>query len=222
MIDKLFSFIAPHHCLKCGDTGPVLCTCCQNYILDEPYRKCIFCGMPTTNDNLCQHHNLPYQRAWCLAARQDEIKQLIDIYKFKGVKSGHRDLGGMLADSLPHLPQDTVVVPVPTAPKNIRIRGYDHMLLVARQFAVLRDLDMVPVLARQSNATQHFAKSAAERRKQAGGFFKAKTITDPNRPHLIIDDIFTTGSTVEAAANKLQESGVKEVWVAVIARQADN
>jgi predicted amidophosphoribosyltransferase len=108
---------------------------------------------------------------------------------------------------------------VPTAPKNVRFRGYDHMALVARALAKRRGWTVSTALRRRSNVTQHFAKTATERRRHAKDFFEVRGSVNIDQPHLVIDDIFTTGSTVEAAADCLKQAGATEVWVGVIARQ---
>ena len=114
-----------------------------------------------------------------------------------------------------------MVVPVPTAPTNIRKRGYDHMLLVARQFARRRGLRVERPLVRQANVTQHYARSAAERRKQAQQFFRARGVR-ADVPYLILDDIFTTGSTIKAAAQMLRAAGARDIRVGIIARQGND
>lgn len=183
--------------------------------------RCIVCGVPTYGSNgLCAGHHLPYDRAWCLSERTGVIKRFVDDYKFHGVKEGYVALASLLDTVLPSLPENTLVVPIPTTPANIRIRNYDHMLLIASKFARMRNLEIATPLLRRNNTTQHFAKSAKERQGQAEGFFEVKHPIDTQKPYLILDDIFTTGSTVKAAASKLKESGVSEVWLGVIAKQS--
>lgn len=219
MVEAILKQVAPHHCLGCGDIGSVLCRCCQNYINDEPFNACLVCGVSAGTSGLCNSHALPYSRAWCVSERKGTMLEVIDGYKFKGMRAACVDLAAILDSSLPEMPAETILCPVPTAPKNIRIRGYDHMLLVAKEFGKLRGLKLSKVLVRKSNATQHFAKTAKERRKQAEGFFEIKKQLITDVPYLILDDIFTTGSTVRAAASELRAHGAADVWVAVISKQ---
>lgn len=182
---------------------------------------CVVCHQSTVDDNLCQSHHLPYSRLWCVAGRKGALALALDAYKFQRSRFGHRVLAELLDDRLPELPPETVVVPVTTAPKNVRTRGYDHIELISQHFAKLRNLDMSKLLIRKSNATQHFAKNLAERRSQATEFFEFRGEADKKRPHLLIDDIFTTGSTIGAAAKCLVDAGASDIWVAIIARQSD-
>ena len=149
------------------------------------------------------------------------MARLIDDYKFHRVRAASGVLARFLDELLPEYDTSTVVVPVPTAPANIRKRGYDHMLLIARQFARRRGLRVERPLVRQTNVTQHYARSAAERRKQAQQFFRVRGAR-ADVPYLILDDIFTTGSTIKAAAQTLRDAGAKDIRVGIIARQGND
>ena len=149
------------------------------------------------------------------------VARLIDDYKFHRVRAVSSVLARLLDELLPEYDASTVVVPVPTAPTNIRKRGYDHILLVARQFARRRGLRVERPLVRQTNVTQHYARSAAERRKQAQWFFRASDVR-ADTSYLILDDIFTTGSTIKAAAQTLRAAGARDIRVGVIARHGNN
>ena len=219
MLDHTLALIAPHHCYGCGMIGSVLCECCKTDILDEQFLNCVVCGSPQVGDNLCRGHKKEYERLWCVAKRADVTERLIDAYKFHGVRAAYAACSRLLYERLPELPPATVIVPIPTAPRNLRIRGYDHMLLVARELGRLSGLQVTPLLRRRNNVTQHFAKTAAERKKQAQEFFEVRERLDGTPPYLLIDDIFTTGATLDAAARCLWEAGAEMVWAVVIARQ---
>lgn len=219
MIDSLIRILAPHHCHNCSILGDILCDCCKNYILDEPFSGCVICGLASVSDNICEKHQLPYQRLWCVARREGALGHIIDDFKFRRLREAHKALAELIDRRLPNLPQDVVVVAVPTAPKNIRIRGYDHMKLVAKALAKRRGWQLIEPIRRKSNQTQHFAKSAKQRRSQAKEFFEVRRQVNPEPTYLLIDDIFTTGATLKAATDCLKQAGAETIWTAVIARQ---
>jgi predicted amidophosphoribosyltransferase len=109
-------------------------------------------------------------------------------------------------------------VPIPTITPHIRERGYDHTLLVARFVAHKRKLPLTPLLSRQTNTMQRGA-SKSLRRKQAAHAFMLRGYIDPSLTYLLLDDIVTTGATLDAAAKMLKEAGAKHVWVAAVAYQ---
>ena len=220
-IDTLLSYIAPHYCYGCGATGSLLCRSCLEAMKRHHCQVCVICGQPCAGGNVCRRHALPYEALDCVLWRRGAVARLIDDYKFHRVRAASRVLARILDELLPEYEVSTVVVPVPTASANIRKRGYDHMLLVARQFARRRGLRVERPLVRQTNVTQHYARSAAERRKQAQQFFRARGAR-ADVPYLILDDIFTTGSTIAAAAQTLQVAGARDIRVGIIARHGND
>ena len=220
-IDTLLSYIAPHYCYGCGATGSLLCRSCLEAVKRHHCQVCVICGQPCASGNVCRRHALPYEALDCALWRRGAVARLIDDYKFHRVRAASGVLARILDELLPEYDASTVVVPVPTAPANIRKRGYDHMLLVARQFARRRGLRVERPLVRQTNVTQHYARSAAERRKQAQQFFRARS-AQADVPYLILDDIFTTGSTIAAAAQTLRAAGARDIRVGIVARHGND
>ena len=220
-IDTLLSYIAPHYCYGCGATGSLLCRACLEAVKRHHCQVCVICGQPCASGNVCRRHALPYEALDCALWRRGAVARLIDDYKFHRVRAASRVLARILDELLPEYDASTVVVPVPTAPANIRKRGYDHMLLIARQFARRRGLRVERPLVRQTNVTQHYARSAAERRKQAQQFFWARS-AQADVPYLILDDIFTTGSTIAAAAQTLRAAGARDIRVGIVARHGND
>lgn len=218
MFDWLLTLIAPHSCYGCGDLGQLLCQKCKNYITRQPLSGCLVCGASATR-GICRRHKLPYQRAYCVGRRQGVLKRLIDDYKFHRVQAAASVLAALFDATLPRFDQPVVLVPIPTAPRNTRRRGYDHMRLAARQLARRRGLPLRSLLYRRSNAVQHFAVNAAQRRRQAKEFFGLRGAVSPDATYILLDDIFTTGSTLREAANVLREAGATDIAIAVIARQ---
>jgi competence protein ComFC len=218
MLDKLLSFIAPHHCCGCDKIGSILCGNCKYYITSEENIVCIVCGRPTLRNWLCNTCRVPYQQVWVVGERTGILQRLIGLYKFERAKSAYKALGDLLLDVLPDLPSDTVIIPIPTVTGHVRERGYDHMLLIARYITRRRNLKFKQLLLRATNTKQR--QSSAEKRDiQAKQAFVLNGKIDVNTPYLLIDDVFTTGSTIKYASKILRDAGAKHVWVAIIARQ---
>jgi ComF family protein len=150
--------------------------------------------------------------------REGTLQRVIGLYKFGRAKAAHKILGDLLLETLPCLPPDTVVVPVPTVSSHIRERGYDHMLLIAKYVAQSRGLKCEQLLRRRTDTKQRQA-SAGQRDIQAKYAFEVRDIINASKPYLLIDDVITTGSTIKYASKALHDAGAEHVWVAVIARQ---
>lgn len=218
MIEKLASYLAPHYCYSCTKIGSVLCDNCKFYILDDMQELCINCQKPSFS-GICVKciKRVDYKRVWLVGKRQDALEGLINAYKFQRVKSAIHACVELLDSRLPILPENTIIVPVPTVAKHIRIRGYDHTAILAEQIAKRRNLNYSPILNRQHSLTQ-LGSDAKTRHAQAASAFRANE-TLHKKPHLLIDDVVTTGATLKYASKALKDAGANEVWAAILARQ---
>ena len=216
MVDKVLSIIAPHLCSGCGIIGSTFCDNCKYDIISEPFSDCIMCGK-TSNYGICEDHKLPFYQAWVVGVRSGPLQRLIGGFKFRNMKSAYIDLADLLHRRLPSLPLTVVVVPIPTSSKHIRERGYDHMSLIAREFARLRGLRMQSLLTKNNTLVQHHA-NREQRLRQASSAFSLKAKVESGTTYLIIDDVITTGATISEAARLFKNAGAY-VLIAVIARQ---
>lgn len=217
MFDKILQTIAPHHCYSCQNVGSVLCDSCIYNIVNETENLCIECRQPSVV-GICKNCHTPFTKAWVAGVRDDELARIIGDFKWARVYQAHVALGKILDESLPTLPRNTVVVPIPTIAHHKRIRGYDHAYLMAKYFAESRGLPLKHVLKRNNNSIQHTA-NRKERQCQAENAFVCSAELQANTPYLIVDDIITTGSTIKAATRVLKGADASEVWVAAVARQ---
>lgn len=216
MIDNMLAVVAPHLCSGCGKVGTTFCDRCKYDIKETAFSQCLLCGR-ASEAGICTSHGTAYSQAWIVGERQGGLQRLVGGYKFQNVKAAARSLAELLDERLLPLPADTVVVPIPTAPAHIRERGYDHMLLVARHFALLRDLTLSQIVGRNNMATQHHS-NRQDRIVQAQSAFRIVGEVS-SVPYLLLDDVVTTGSTIAEASRVLKEAGAQTVWVGAIARQ---
>lgn len=219
MLDKLLDWFIPHICSSCGEVGSLLCASCEYDIVDQSFLQCIVCLKPSYADNLCRacQKKLPFQEAYVVSWRDGPLKALIDAYKFERAKAAAEVLSSLLDKSLPVLPEDTIVCYIPTVPSHIRQRGFDHMRVVAQLLAKRRDLELYSPLKRSSSTIQH-GSSRAQRLEQAKTAFSLQGAV-PNRPVVLLDDIYTTGATVTEAAKLIRRETDQTIILAIIARQ---
>ena len=190
----------------------------MNDIINEPFSWCIFCHIPTSRHALCGGcaRQSGVEAAWCVGERREGLKRALDAYKFERVRSAAATFATLLDDTLPVLEGDWVVTAVPTAASHVRARGYDHAELIARMVAKRRGLPYQALLARRGDQTQHFAKGRKQRHAIAHQAFSAH---GKATKVLLIDDIVTTGATIQAVTEVLRSNGTEHIAVAVISRQ---
>ncbi len=217
MIDKLLGIVAPHHCYSCGISGSILCSSCKYDIIEDSQSGCLLCGK-TTPDGICSVCKTAYQKAWYIGERKEVLERLLDDYKFERVYAAASTFAELLDATLPVLPANTVIVPVPTIARHIRQRGYDHTVLIAKRFAALRKLPYSHALDRVGSSHQ-LGADRKTRIAQAKHAYKLHKPIDATSHYLLIDDIVTTGATMQYASKALVDAGAQNVWVAAIARQ---
>jgi len=214
ILEKMLEIIAPHPCYSCDKGGNILCYSCKNDIENEPITLCSGCFLPILGTCKCDTG-----RVWVVGARHGGLKRVVDAFKFERVQSAAPHLAELLHYRVPILPPNTVVVPVPTRGAHIRQRGYDHALLLAQSFAKLRNYEVSCVLGTSLKKAQHNL-GKDDRKMQADQGFYITGKLETGRPHLIVDDIITTGSTISAVRSLIESAGVKTIFMSSLAYQA--
>lgn len=219
MLTKILDALAPHHCLICQKIGHTICPDCKNYITSNHNNFCLKCGLIIKTT--CKNCRLPYQKSWTLGPRTTHLHRAIDLYKFSAIRSFAEPFADMLATITPDFPPDTAIVPIPTTRPHIRERGFDHITIIARRFAQLKSCTYSPILTRQSSTTQ-VGSARDARLTQASSAFSCSPDLNPKTHFVILDDVYTTGATILAAAKLLKANGAKKISVVLLARQPDN
>lgn len=192
-LDWILDIIFPCYCKGCGKIGFSLCLCCifdnlkKNrpfYTNSDPYFRNIFvCGM-----------------------RTGLLSGIILEYKFLSRRRYSYALSEMLYYTiLKYSKEKYVIVPLPTIPKHIRSRGFDHIMRLACELSAISGFSVCPALARDKTTVQ--VGSSAERRlKQAKEAYKInpKVTLDLESHYLLLDDVWTTGASMRAARDVLE------------------
>lgn len=218
MIDKLLSFVSPHHCYFCGQKGSPVCNNCKYNIINEPFEGCVSCGSVAGSNGLCDRCDVPYSRAWIVDGYKGPMGEAIKGMKIISMRQTAVVLGELLATRLPQLPSSVVIVPVPTLRTHIRQRGFDHTKIIAT-VAARHTKRPVEFLLRHISTSMQRGATAVQRREQAKEAFCVEGVVDPDKIYLLVDDVATTGATIREASARLREAGATEVWVAVLARE---
>ena len=217
ILEKAISVIAPFRCIVCGNYNNVICTACTHTMQRLEAPLCILCGAPSQAWELCHSHNSPLAGIYAAGAYDDILKALITQFKFEHARAAYKPLAVFLAGALPHFDNEWIIVAIPTIPAHIRQRSYDHAALLAGEVARVKGLERIRALARRHDARQ----VGASRQQRAVRAREAFTIRGEvaGKKVLIIDDVCTTGATLQSAAATLRAAGAAEVWGAVAAWQ---
>ncbi len=164
------------------------------------------------------------------------MRSLLHLLKYEGMEPVAGPLGALMAAqiaSLPGVPAQMTVIPVPLFAGKRRQRGFNQAELLAR--AVARagrahgldlKVDSGILVRRRDTASQAGLTPIGRRRNVRGAFAVRGGAAGTQRPVgrlagrnvLLIDDIYTTGATARAASSALRRAGAEQIWVATAAR----
>jgi len=228
----LFKHFFPPACPLCGDTFPidysnVFCADCLAGFKPLPDAHCPLCSLPFSGISnsshfcgRCVQQPPTYAKVYAVGLYDQSLRRAIHQFKFNRQVGLDRSLGVLLEQRVDSDLKIDLVVPVPLHRKRLQQRSYNQALLLAREFARIRKLPMAKNLLLKGHETvSQQGLSAKERVKNLQGAFNLQG-TVPGGTILLIDDVMTTGATVEACSRVLVEGGATKVYIAVIGRAA--
>ncbi len=213
----------PPTCIVCGhgaENERDICSCCSQ---DLPYlgSACSRCALPLSGDGICgqcqkQAHDFDDARAVFLY--EAPVDHLIHQLKFGHKLYCARLLGGFMADCFAEGDKPDLLLPVPLHRKRLRERGFNQAIELARPVAKRLDIPLIVDLCqRTQNTPPQLGLTAKERRRNLQNVFSVFKSLDG--AHVaVIDDVMTTGTTVDALAKALKQAGAGRVSVWVCAR----
>jgi predicted amidophosphoribosyltransferase len=210
----------------------LLCDDCRAALpLIDPGTSCVRCGAPPTPGRLecaeCRGRTFAFSAARCAARLEPPASRAVVALKDGGERRYAGVLAGWLAAASEGwlIPGD-VLVPAPASPVAVRRRGFDHADDITRALATLTGGPALRLLGATTTADQRELTREERFANRAGAFRGAEPrgisarIGMPARV-VLIDDVFTTGATFDAAARVLLEAGVGEVRVLAVARAVE-
>lgn len=204
LLEKLVRIIAPHICLNCQTEGQIVCTDCLLTI-------------PRLPDNVTVPRPVHMQDLIVYASYEGLAKELVQSLKFKHCSEVAEHIAQVLYDFCDSS-DETMLVPVRTSLRRYRQRGYDQTVLITRYLSRLSGLPVTDVLMRSSTVRQLGARRSERLSQLKGAYSVRRPESIRGRHLLLIDDVVTTGATLESAASALHEAGAASVRGLVFAQ----
>ena len=215
ILEKIARIYAPFCCIGCDtETDRMVCESCLGHLLRVPSR-CYLCRMTTRNCQVCVRCRKisPLAAVIVFGVHEGLAKELVHKAKYERAKAGLHEMSGMMSSLVPYSSErDMVIVPVPTASSRVRERGYDQAVVLAKDISKTVSLQYFPVLVRLNQAHQVGSTRADRKRHVKNGFRVVKPDIVKGRSILLIDDVCTTGATLEEAARTLKRAGAASVY----------
>jgi predicted amidophosphoribosyltransferase len=222
---ELAAALAPPACLACraplAAAAAPLCVACRRALPWLPEPRCDRCGLPlpcAPRGGGCPAAAAAFEQAWAPLAHDGTARQLVAALKFRGALPVARLMAAQIAASVPReLLAGAVLVPVPLHQARRRARGFDQALLIAHALGTRTGLPVVACLHRGGRPTRQLGADRAARRAAAER--QQLSVRGPAPAYaLLLDDVHTTGATLDACARALRAAGTRRVAAVAYAR----
>jgi ComF family protein len=233
---QVLRFVLPVECLSCGrslstDPVPFFCTVCWQTIRPLHQPVCVLCDQPFvspaamtyTPNHQCQHcQEQPpdFERAWTLFPYLPPLRDAICSFKYQGKLTLARPLAQLMISTLPHGIDADVIIPVPLHPARLRAREFNQSLLLADQLShhLSRPVSATNLIRIAATDPQTTLSRQARLRNLRKAFAIRRPQDLAEKRILLVDDVFTTGTTLNECAKTLRKAGSGPVFALTLAR----
>ncbi len=221
-LDILF----PPRCVGCGAFGRLLCPACFEGMPRAEPPRCPICWVPSHRPDAlcwrCHDRTFHFKAARCPFVYEGAAREAVHALKYRGVSALAPLMAQAMAACLQQwAPPADLLVPVPLAGRRRRLRGFNQSELLAREMARIVGLpvDSRALIRRRAAPPQASSADEAARRANVANAFQADAARFRGRRPLLIDDVITSGATLDACARSLCDAGTSDVWALTFARE---
>jgi ComF family protein len=233
LFNALLDVILPPICHICHSFIPNagslhICPSCRDRLPLVSSPLCSICGIPfagTGNDHrcgTCLTHPPHFDSARAHFLYEGAIRDLIHSFKYNRLTHLRYPLALLTLEGMSEFHDPHLIVPVPLHRSRLRQRGFNQAVLLGRVLSRQLSLPMLPdALVRTRQTEPQIELSATERRVNVKGAFSVKRPDHvAGKRILLLDDVMTTGSTMDECAKELKKAGAEVVIATAIARTA--
>lgn len=221
----------PRVCINCQREGNWLCDDCLATLEIQSNVFCPICLRRTLDFKTCRNCKNKTNLSgllWALPYQNFLVKKLIHQFKYEPfIKELKQPLSYIIISHLllteffsSNRAQEFILIPIPLSKKRLRWRGFDQAEELSKEISNYFKMPILNnVLIRERETLPQVDLEGKDRKENIkGAFFCQKPDLIRGRKIFLIDDVYTTGTTMEEAAKILKEAGAKEVWGMVVAR----
>lgn len=216
----LIDLVFPPRCVACGHAADTLCGACRARLRPLAPPGCNRCGAPTVwpveRCRECAGRRLAFATARAATIYEGPAKALVRAWKERGLRRVATLAAQLVVDRVEPVAADVIAYIPPDAVRQLR-RGAHPAELLADELGRRWGLDTARLLGRSAFGGRQTGLPYAERTRNLRGAFIPLAGAVPRRV-LLVDDVYTTGSTASAAATALRAAGATRVDVVTFAR----
>jgi ComF family protein len=231
--NQILDLLFPQFCLRCNKEGFLVCPDCVSLIELNPFQYCPFCPVPNRviQNGKCQsHQNFKLNGLFSACDYKNPLaKKMLFLFKYEPyIKNLGLPLASLIISHFALAEKQAVFenpkavfMPVPLFKRKEKMRGYNQSAVIAKILSAYYQLPFQKNnLIKIKNTKSQTEFSKQEREQNIADAFSIK---NPDlisgKTIFLVDDVFTTGSTLEECAKTLKATGAKKVYGIVVARE---
>ncbi|PLX11197.1 MAG: hypothetical protein C0598_08730 [Marinilabiliales bacterium] len=212
---------------------PKICMSCSQALNSQEETICIKCLLRLPKTGFHFHEDNPISRvfwgridiaaatSFLFFSKQGRVQSLMHNLKYRGQKEVGIYLGKLFGNDLKESPlfqNIDLIIPIPLHPKKLATRGFNQSMMIAKGLSESMELPINEYLQRSIHTSTQTKKSRYDRWKNVKDIFEiSESDSLKNKNILLVDDVLTTGATLEAGAGKLLEVEGTKVYIATLA-----
>jgi ComF family protein len=220
------NLLFPRWCIGCGKEGDYICGACRRTLKAITPPVCPRCGRPYSNESASG--DCPGCAGWQTGIDgirapflfDGVIRDAVHEFKYRNLRALGTELVALMYSYLNSNPiPGNVLVPVPLHPKKLRERGYNQSALLARELGRLTHVSVIEncLVRRKYAPSQARSSGIDERQNNVADAFACRDGSLQGKQVILIDDVSTSGATLNTCAGVLKSAGAVKVWGLVIA-----
>lgn len=236
LLRHILDFLLPTSCAYCNypveDSGvPFFCSSCWADFSSIDGPACPSCGRPFDSPETLSHspHHLcltcrqalpAFDQALSIGYFEGPLREAIHQFKYRPCRALGKPLAAWMAGKIRPVSDIDYIMPVPLHTARLRLRGFNQALVIAHELSMAFSLPLsYDNLSRVRSTRPQVELAGEERIKNVAGAFALRRLDElKDRNVLLIDDVFTTGATMNECATVLKNAGVSRVTALTIAR----
>ena len=207
--------------IQTRDTHIPICMSCEEALIPRDGELCRKCSVALVSEETycgrCRERENNFNSNYSLFCYEGQVREIIRLYKTKGIKSLARLFASKLTPILTEKYASYVVVPVPFRKAGKRNRGWDQVEAICRILKRRYGFDVRRLLKRKGSKSQKSLDYAQRMTNLRGKIYMRRGVRKVPVQIVLLDDIFTTGATGDACAEVLYREGAIDVQLLTIA-----
>ncbi|MCK9445590.1 ComF family protein [bacterium] len=224
-LKKIWDLIFPKKCINCQKEGQYLCEDCLSLIEINPFNYCLCEKLERKNKcENCKNRNL--DRILSATSFKGIAREVIHKLKYSYLEELSIPLALLILNYLQNIncqiDNSFIIIPVPMHPKKKRRRGFNQSEEIAKIISQSTNIPLSTTLIKIKETKPQMELNRIERIENIKDCFAITNKKEiENKTILLLDDVYTTGTTIEECTKVLKENGAKEVWGLTIAREIE-